>query len=292
MTAVRVALLDDEGAVSAGRLTDRLVPLLERLGARMWLRDVTRETVRLDEPPTWDLTVLKSSSAAALHVAAAAEGWGVPCLDPTGSVRIARDRIATWTALDGAGVPLAPWRAAWIGNGPISSAFAEDRAGGDLVDGPIFVKAARGSRGRGIWTVAAGELRTQVARIPSGPYLLMAQIPHDGPDLKVYVAGDWVGGLERCYPAETLEQKRGRRVGLSLDVIAATRRVGAVLGLSLYGCDFVRGADGWQLVDVNPFPGYKGIDEAADAIAARVMAAAGRLQGSGGPEPARPARRR
>lgn len=278
MTEFRVALLEEEGMPGRrGRLSDRLVPALRELGVYVMSSDPARGAVRLDVPPPWSLTLLKSGSAAALHVAAAAEGWGVPCLDATGSVRIARDRIATWTALQGAGIPLTPWRAAWLVGGP---ANLDGGAFDELAGGPVVVKAARGSRGRAIWITGAGDSHVSAARVPAGPYLLMAQIPHAGPDLKVYVAGAWIGGLERCFPAETLEQKRGRRVPVPPETIAVSRRVGDVLGLSLYGCDFVHGPGGWRLVDVNSFPGYKGIEEAPEVIASHVLSVAARLRPS------------
>ncbi len=48
------------------------------------------------------------------------------------------------------------------------------------------------------------------------------------------------------------------------------REAGLRLGLTCFGCDFVIGPDGWRLVDVNAFPGYKGAEEAPFALAVEI----------------------
>ena len=55
-----------------GSVTHRLIPLLRKMGALIEL--VHAETILhlLDTAPPWDLVVLKSGSAAAIHLAAAA----------------------------------------------------------------------------------------------------------------------------------------------------------------------------------------------------------------------------
>ena len=60
-----------------GAVVQRLIPLLRDAGANVSLVHVELGLHRLAEAPPWDLVVLKSGSTAALHLAAAAEGWGV-----------------------------------------------------------------------------------------------------------------------------------------------------------------------------------------------------------------------
>lgn len=98
----------------------------------------------------------------------------------------------------------------------------------------------------------------------------MERVPHSGDDLKVYVAGAWLAAIKRPFPAETLAEKRGRPATPPPAVDEIAREVGRLLGLSCYGCDFIRSADGWVLVDVNAFPGYKGLDAAPQAVAAEI----------------------
>ena len=248
-----------------GAVVDALVPLLTGRGLRVEVVHADRGLHRLDAPPSWDLTVLKSGSAAALHLAAAAEAWKVPCVNGADATRLAQDRIAVALLLQRAGLPVPRSAAAWLT--PDGPGLADDR---DLV-----VKASRGSRGQGVWPVPAGGLDTLRRTLPAGPYLLMDRVPHAGDDLKVYVAGDWSAAIERRYPARTLTEKRGRPVDLPAEADAAARAAGRLLGLSCFGCDFVRGPGGWVLVDVNAFPGYKGADGAPEALAAEIARAAG-----------------
>lgn len=249
-----------------GALVERLVPLLREQGARVEIVHAERGLHRLDVPPSWDLAVLKSGSAAALHLAAAAEGWGIPSVNSVEATRLAQDKLASAAILQRAGLPIASAHLAWLGPGaPVSG---DELAG--LAARPLVVKAARGSQGAGLWTVEAGELPRLAPRLPAGPYLLMRRIPHRGDDLKVFVAGVWQAAIERPFPATSLEAKLGRLARVPDDVAVVAFEAGRLLGLTCFGCDFVRGPDGWTLVDVNAFPGYKGAAEAPAALAAEI----------------------
>jgi ribosomal protein S6--L-glutamate ligase len=280
-----------------GSVTYGLIPLLLEGGARVEIVHAERGLHRLDIEPPWDLVVLKSGSAAALHLAAAAEGWGIPSVNRSEATRLAQDKLASTTVLQRAGLPVAPARLAWLGPGavcPEATTWQAARLDGRpdpphrpseephpfrerlniLADRPLIVKAARGSRGVGLWAVEAGELPALVEKVPGGPYLLMERIPHAGDDLKVFVAGGWVAAVERPFPATTLETKLGRPVPVPGDAAEVARKVGRLIGLTCFGCDFVEGPDGWTLVDVNAFPGYKGAAEAPVALAAAISRAA------------------
>jgi ribosomal protein S6--L-glutamate ligase len=281
-----------------GALVNRLVPLLRKEDAQVDLVHAEHGLHRLDAPPPWDLVVLKSGSAAALHLAAAAENWGIPSVNGSEATRLAQDKLASAAIFQRAGLPIAPVHLAWLGPASVGSRASTSRStdeeerpsrsddwrGGSarftqrldaVADRALVVKSARGSRGTGLWTVEAGELRRLAARLPQGPYLLMERIPHAGDDLKVYVAGGWMAAIERPFPAESLSAKLGRPARLPEEVAAATREAGRLLGLTCFGCDFVEGPGGWTLVDVNAFPGYKGAVGAPEAVVAEISCAAG-----------------
>lgn len=262
INGLRIAFLERPLPIDhQGALADRLVPLLREQGATV---DVIHAEVglhRIDVRPHWDLVVLKSGSAAALHLAATAEAWSIPSINTSHATRLAQDKLASSAILQRAGLPIARSRLAWLGGTATSSDIAR------LDERPVIVKAARGSQGQGLWSVDAGGLSDASAVIPPGPYLVMDRVPHAGDDLKIFVAGSWIDAIERPFPARTLEQKLGRPVAVPPEVAEAAWRVGAVLGLTCFGCDFVNTADGWILVDVNAFPGYKGTPKAVEAIA-------------------------
>lgn len=263
-----------------GAVVERLMPLLRTEGARVDRVCAEEGLHRLDVAPPWDLVVLKSGSAAALHLAASAEVWGVPSVNGSEATRVAQDRLASAAILRHAGLPVAPAYLAWLGP-PRSTVVADRRPEnggravfaeqlGALADRSLIVKSARGSRGAGLWSAQAGEIVELASRIPEGPYLVMERIPHSGDDLKVYVAGEWMAAVERPFPAKGLSDKLGRPARIPGEVAATTREAGRLLDLTCYGCDFVRGPDGWTLVDVNAFPGYKGAAEAPAALAREI----------------------
>ena len=112
---------------------------------------------RLDVAPPWDLVVLKSGSAAAMHVAAAAQAWGIPSVNSAAATRMAQDKLVVALMLQDAGLPVAPSWATWFDPATAEVPTALDERA-------LVVKAVRGSQGVGIWPVDAGglgELRTR-----------------------------------------------------------------------------------------------------------------------------------
>jgi ribosomal protein S6--L-glutamate ligase len=246
-----------------GGLVTELVPALAAHGARVELVHAEMAAQRLDTPPPWDAVVLKSGSAAALHLAAAAAAWGIPSVNDAEATRLAQDRLASMSLLAAAGLPVPRSRLAWLD----CAAATRIRR---ISARPLVVKALRGSRGEGVFPLAAGELPRLLPALRPAPYLLMERVPHSGLDLKVYAAGGWLRSILRPYPALTLDEKRGRPAPVPQEAAEVVQEVGRLLGLDCFGCDFVDGPDGLRLVDVNAFPGYKGADGAAAAIAALV----------------------
>jgi len=278
LRGARIGLIERRrSAENPGSLSARLVPLLIECGARVELVHAEDAWHRLDAAPAWDVAVLKSGSAAALHLAAAAEAWAIPSVNASAATRLAQDKLATAAILQRAGLPVPGSRLVWLADGvertPLAAGWLAE-----LGERRTVVKAARGSRGVGLWTVEPGQLPALMTGLPPGPYVVMDWVPHRGEDLKVYAAGNWLATIARPFPAETLAEKEGRPVPLPEDVAGTTRAIKELLGLTCFGCDFVAGPDGWTLVDVNAFPGYKGV-EAAEPIAleiARTLSDTGR----------------
>jgi len=261
---VIVVLERDRPSDPAGSLLPSLVGALGRRGAAIEVVRPASTFARLDIAPRAEVVLLKSGEPVALHLAAAWSAWGSITLNAVAATRLAQDRIATALLLRSAGLPVPPVRAVWVARpeAPLPAAaitYCARRA--------VYIKSRRGSGGRGLWRCGPGHANAADLRLPEGAYLVMDEIAHHGDDLKVYVAGDWMGSIERRFPATTLTEKRGRPVPVPADVADVARAVGRLLGLRLFGCDFVRSTTGWQLVDVNAFPGYKGLDTAAERIA-------------------------
>lgn len=246
-----------------GSVTEHVLTLLRRRGALVDVVHAEEGGHRLDLPPPWDLVVLKSGSPEALHLAAAAEAHGITSVNASEATRTARDKLATSAILRDAGLPVPRCYMAWLG--PTSTwqtaARLEQLCGDSWV-----IKSARGWHGKGVWFGDGNGLLEQAMSLPDGPYLVTEHVDHDGDDLKVFVAGAWMDAVERRFPATSLADKRGRSAALPADVADTSRRVGQLLGLRCYGCDFVCGPVGWTLIDVNAFPGYKGAPSAPEAL--------------------------
>jgi ribosomal protein S6--L-glutamate ligase len=135
------------------------------------------------------------------------------------------------------------------------------------------VKAADGriGRGAGVAFVAAGGWP---ARPPfPGPWIVEERIDGDGLDRKLYFAGRACRGLLKPWPREGAP---ARQFDPDPDLAALGHAAGRVLGLEVFGVDAVIGPRGPVIVDVNVFPGFRGVEGAAVLIADHLC---GRLGG-------------
>ena len=203
--------------------------------------------------PEHDLYVLKSKTALALSLGGALAVAGARLLNTVRSCALARDKIAVTALLAAAGVPVPP---SWAtGQGA--------RLRPLLAEGPLWVKPQRGSKGLGVRRLRHGaEVDDRLTPADSAglplPVFAQREVPSAGRDLKVYVVGDRAWAVEKPWPVRTLEDKVGIPTELPSGIRTATLRCGEVVGLELYGVDFVVAGDGFFAVDVNAFPGFRG----------------------------------
>jgi ribosomal protein S6--L-glutamate ligase len=87
-----------------------------------------------------------------------------------------------------------------------------------------------------------------------------------GEDLKIYVVGEQVFAVSKPF-SESSFTVPGRPVPVSEEIRQIALRCGQVCGLGLYGLDIIESARGPFVVDVNYFPGYKGVPDVAPIIA-------------------------
>ena len=216
--------------------------------------------------PAHDLYVLKSETSLALSLAGALTVAGGEVVNSFRAVNLARDKIAATAVLAGSGVPVPPSYA----TGEAALLLPQ------LDEGPLWVKPQRGTKGAGIQRLAfRKELDPhRECRDAFGlplPFFAQQELPSNGKDLKVYVVGEDVWAIERRFPAVTESEKTGSPVELPRNIREAAVLCGRALGLELYGVDFlVATGDRFAAIDVNAFPGYKGVAEAPAALAAYI----------------------
>ncbi len=105
----------------------------------------------------------------------------------------------------------------------------------------------------------------------AGPFLAQRYVQGKGLDLKAYVIGDQVFGVWRPFPARTAAEKRGPRCALSQEIREICLRCGRLFGLELYGVDLIETDDGPTVIEVNCFPGYRGVPGADSLIADHIV---------------------
>jgi ribosomal protein S6--L-glutamate ligase len=206
--------------------------------------------------PEHDLYVLKSHTELSLSLAGVLHARGARLVNPYPNCATTQNKFIASRILRAAGVPTPD---TWAMTDP---SLLEP----ELAHHPLLVKPYMGHRGAGIHIVhdAAG----LAAAAASGDYPMIVQhfIPGPGEDLKVYVVGDQVFAVTKPF-SQTSFAVPGRPVPVEPEVRDAALRTGAALGLGLFGLDVIESPDGPVVVDVNYFPGYKGVPDAAAMIA-------------------------
>jgi len=229
----------------------------------------------------FDLYLFKSHSPLAESLAAAAHYRGAKVLNEYPATMKVRDKILTCTMLLQAGIPT-PRTFVTDSIESLRSVVREM---------PIIVKPYKGRRGQGI-EICMDEsqfddlIRRRSAEADAdddggggedgtalGERLIFAQEyeDHEPFDYKAYAVGDYVHTIRRIFPAKTKEEKLGTPVEDDPELDSLIRRCGSLFGLQLYGVDLIKTSKGYSVIEVNCFPGYKGVPQGGSRIADFVM---------------------
>ena len=215
-------------------------------------------------------------------VVEALERGGVPSLNPSAALRLARDKLRCLRTADAAGIRIP--RTALI-RSPAQLDVALEAIGGL----PAVVKLRFGSQGVGEMLArdrdAADSNVQTLCSLAQGVLLqeIVGPAP-GGSDLRiVVVAGTAVASMERHAARDTFRANvhRGGRVRAGTpgrEVEAMACEAAATLGLGLAGVDLVLDDDGPSLLEVNGSPGFEGVERVTGVNVARAaIAAAARL---------------
>ncbi|WP_371581905.1 RimK family alpha-L-glutamate ligase [Streptomyces sp. NBC_01314] len=193
-----------------------------------------------------DLVILRSVHPATAELARAGAPPEAAWCNPPEATAVVADRVETWRRLRAVGLPVPSARV--VRDPRVVTAIA--------ADGPVVVKTPLGSRGEGVTVLERGDGRPVGGR---GPWLVQDRVPGDGWDRKLFVIGPHVHGTLRRWPALSLTDKLGRPLRMDSRLAALALAAGDVFGLCAYGVDVIDGPDGPVIVDVNAFPGFKGV---------------------------------
>jgi ribosomal protein S6--L-glutamate ligase len=205
--------------------------------------------------PTHDLYLLKSDTELSLSIAGILHSHGARLLNPYPSCVVIRDKIVASNILRTAGVPVPP---SWVTQDlnlllPIVEKW------------PLIIKPYRGFHGRDIRIIFTAKDLANLTSL-NEPVLVQKYVEGNGEDLKVYVIGEDVFATRKPFHPDSFKQP-GQLCPISAEVRDIALRCGEIFGLGLYGLDIIEGSKGPVVVDVNYFPGYKGVPNASSLLA-------------------------
>lgn len=205
--------------------------------------------------PAHDLYILKSHTELSLSLAGILHSQGAAMLNPYLSCIATQDKITASRRLYAAGVPTP---SCWVTDdlSLLKPIVAEQ---------PLLIKPYRGHRGMGVHIVNSAAELAALPRLDV-PVLIQEFIPGSGEDIKVYVVGEEVFAVSKPFSIDSFTRP-GRPYPVSPALRAIALRCGKAFGLGLYGLDVIEGPNGPVVVDLNYFPGYKGVPDVAPLIA-------------------------
>jgi ribosomal protein S6--L-glutamate ligase len=215
-------------------------------------------------PSPADLYLLKAHSEHALESAASLESAGSLVVNEVAATRACQDRAHIGRML-GAMHVTAP---VMLGSGALGEVARTLAADGRF---PLVVKSRQSRRGD-LVTIASTEheLTALLPAWSTEDVVVQEYVPNDGWDLKLWVVGSRVFAARRPSPLAQVDERPTLPVAdvdVPHDVVRDVLQVGAAFRLDVYGVDVVWGSHGPVVVDVNAFPGCRGVPGAALALA-------------------------
>jgi len=218
--------------------------------------DVQHEALRAA-----DLVVHRGLNDGALGLIRELHLAGSVVVNPYPGVVQLADRVAMLRALEGLPVPptrvVATWR-------EVAAAAGERRC---------VVKSA-GGPGRGVSIVVGTGEELRVERGLDPPLLVQDYVVAGEVDHKLYLVGDQVRGLLKPSPLAVGHTTEGAAFTPDPELVDLARQVRARLDLDFLGVDVLVAEAGPVVVDVNDFPGYRGLPDVPELVADHLMARA------------------
>ncbi len=262
MSRARACVLVEAGS-DAGR-NPLLRPLRAALAARgvgCTAFDATAPWAPADLPQA-DVFLIKGAAPEVLCAAGAAADAGGACFNDLAATLRAGDKARVLALLDRAGLPV-----------PATTVAADADTVADLLrtaGTPRFVKPLHGQHGQG-----AGLLHPGERPAGAGPWLVQEVVDGPGFDYKLYGVGDRAAVLRVHVEPGRVDMPRVPVPDPDPELLRLGLRTAELCGLVGWGVDIVTHADGPVIVDVNSFPGYRGVPDAADWIADAALATTG-----------------
>jgi ribosomal protein S6--L-glutamate ligase len=216
-----------------------------------------------------DVYLLKSHAVQALDVAYRLEQRGAVVVNRWSATAACQDRVLMAQRMCGAACP---WPQTW-NVGTLQDVLGREDVLATLPF-PLVIKSRYSRRGDLVVKVhSVEEVRALAPRWRQEPVLLQEFAGGDGWDIKVWVIGQQVFAARRRTSLEppTVKEDFPLVAGdVPNEWAQVALKIGRVFGLRLYGVDLLMTTRGPLVVDVNAFPGFRGVHGASSALVALV----------------------
>ena len=219
--------------------------------------------------PMADLYLLKSHAPQALAVAHALEQRGALVVNSWAASVACQDRVLMSERMRDANLP-------W----PVTRSFSSlesllaDHASLANLPFPQIIKSYYSHRGDLVAKVDnIDELEALFPAWSQEPVVLQEFAAGDGWDIKMWVIDQQIFAARRRTPLEPGASKEDFPISpeeLPADWAHIAREIGRIFNMRLYGIDLLMTEKGPVIVDVNGFPGFRGVPGADSALVALV----------------------
>jgi ribosomal protein S6--L-glutamate ligase len=211
----------------------------------------------------YDAFVLKTvSSGPGLSLLEAAAAAGVTTINDHRAIRLARDKAVAAVRARAVGIPFPK---TWFA----SRSTLLDQIPADSY--PLVVKPNNGSALKDVYRVRSPHELAQLDIDDSGSLLAQPYLANPGYDVKLYNTGEEVFAAVKHSPLHPGADVVEERIPVTPELRSLARAVGRVFGLDIYGIDVVETLDGWVVLDVNDFPSFSNVPQAAWRLARTVL---------------------
>jgi predicted glycosyltransferase/glutathione synthase/RimK-type ligase-like ATP-grasp enzyme len=250
---------------------ERSMPEIARLLAQ---RGATAKPLRLGDDLIkvarvhldYDLYVLRNRTDLAMSVAADLHGAGAALLNPYPVSALLRDRLVTNRILNAAGIPVPE---TFVASDVSQLLPALDR-------GPLILKPPRRTR-NGYRHVVTNAAELAALGPMEEPVFAQRYHPADRPlDQKIYSIGNELFGVLRVRPGRPSAGKEACPFPLSPELERLARQCGTAFGIDLFSVSIAESAGRVYVVDMSSFPGFKGVPDACERLAAYIYTTAER----------------
>jgi ribosomal protein S6--L-glutamate ligase len=143
---------------------------------------------------------------------------------------------------------------------------------------PLVIKPSNGSSMRDVYRLDhPSELgKLELAAGHERFFLAQRYVDNEGYDIKLYALGREVFAVVRPSPLHPGLDVSERQVQVTPELAWIAGRVRRVFGLDIFGVDVVHTRHGWVAVDINDFPGFRGVPGAVTLVSRRIASLARR----------------